>query len=151
MKLVNVNDTDAATIVKDSVNKERPGMVVNTRKVDKEEVKRVMKLVRASFKKTPPKLSAEKGEYDLMNSVIASCNFETCENDLDSIRTFYETLFPSMLQMYGEIESLGRQIAIQRRDTVPIIEALNKKGAWEVGDVGKNFQKAADYINNSEE
>ena len=62
--------------------------------VDAEEVERVLKLVRESFKRTPPKLNHSNGDYDVFNKLLAETSFEHCYDGVDIARTLYEAMLP---------------------------------------------------------
>ena len=125
---------------------EKKGMRVNMTKVDKKEVERLYKMVKSSFKKTPPKLNEEKGEYDAFNTVLSITNFDHCTNDLESLRTFYEAFYPTIVGMYLEIEALSREIRQQKVDFLPVIQALTFNKLWKEGQYEENFKKASEII-----
>jgi hypothetical protein len=147
MQILNdVKETAAHDTVKQSAETVKPGMIVNTRPVDKKEIEHIMGLVKNGFKKTPPRLSYEKGEYDAMNTVLAITNFETCENDLDAIRCFYESLFPTVRNLHVEKEKLESELTMQRKDLLPVIEEMVKEKDWKAGDYSANFIRMAELI-----
>ena len=72
--------------------------------VDEKEVARVVAMTRASFKTTPPKLSAEKHQYDWFNKILSEVNFDSVFDGLDIARTIYEAMFPMFQQLWDDRE-----------------------------------------------
>jgi hypothetical protein len=144
--LKDIKDTKAAETVKASANQVKSGMAINTTPVNKKEIEHIMGLVKHGFKKTPPKLDYDKGEYDAFNTVLAVTNFETCHNDLDVLRCFYEAFYPTVRQLYAEKEHIENELKIQRKDLLQVVEEMVKEKDWQAGDYSANFKRMAELV-----